>query len=269
MLNSFIKAWKEGQAAACLTADRASGRKLQLDFILSRLLRFGTLPEYNVLRSVRLSGGLNLHYRFNRGDLQSIREVWLDASYTLPFPLQPRTILDLGANIGMTSLWFQQRYRPAQLLAVECDPDNAAVTRLNYSSNHLPGEVLEAAVGASVGKALFQRSSTSNLGTLVSTTANALSDPRTIEVPTISLPDLLSQFEGQSVDLIKMDIEGAEESVFSSETEWLNQTQALIIEWHADRINPAPLIEKIIHHGFRHYPANTKHQTNLGAFLRV
>jgi FkbM family methyltransferase len=269
MLNSLINAWKEGRAVAGLTADRASGRRLQLDYILSRLLRFGKTPGYNALREVRLSGGSTLRYRFNRGDLQSIREVWLDECYALPFSLHPKTILDLGANIGMASLWFQQRYQPTQLLAVECDPDNAGITRLNFSSNGLPGDVLEAAVGASSGTAVFSRSTASNLGSLAPSPLASSNAANLIQVPMVSMGELISRFDQASVDLIKMDIEGAEEAVFSNHPEWLHQTKALIIEWHEDRADPAPLIQKIIQHGFSHHPANTEHQTNLGAFLRV
>jgi|SRR5579875_465611 len=45
-------------------------------------------------------GGVSITYRRNRGDLQSIREVFIDEAYRLPTGFAPRTILDLGANIG-------------------------------------------------------------------------------------------------------------------------------------------------------------------------
>lgn len=268
MFRSISHSLHEAYRGAFITRGMSSRYRIAADYILSRLLRFGKTPGYNAPRCVQFRD-VSVHYRFNRGDLQSIREVWMDECYKLPFPFHPKTILDLGANIGMASLWFQERYHPHQLLAVECDPDNAAVARLNFLDNQLPGEVLEAAAGATSGEVFFQRNSLSNLGTITPSKPCATSTPNLLKVPMFSMSDLIDRFDGQSVDLIKMDIEGAEGAILSADIDWINQTRALIIEWHDDRVDSTPLIEKIIQHGFKHYPANTRHQANLGAFLRA
>jgi hypothetical protein len=76
---------------------------------LLRLARLVPLPGRNRERRIRVRGGIELNYRLNRGDMQSIREVWMDECYRLPFELAPGRLIDLGANIGLTSLWFAHR----------------------------------------------------------------------------------------------------------------------------------------------------------------
>src|ERR1700686_4198016 len=63
--------------------------RLQLcgDFALSRLIRYTPRRIFNRVRQVDLRNGVTLRYRLNRGDIQSIREIWLERAYRLPFPI--------------------------------------------------------------------------------------------------------------------------------------------------------------------------------------
>jgi tRNA1(Val) A37 N6-methylase TrmN6 len=63
-----------------------------------------------------------LWYRWNRGDLASIREVFVLEGYRLPVGFVPRTVLDLGANIGLTSIWLANNFPLEHLIAVEPVP---------------------------------------------------------------------------------------------------------------------------------------------------
>src|SRR4051794_22115217 len=114
-----------------LTADVPSFLRFASDVFLSRLIGRVPLPNSNRDRAIRVRGGIELHYRLNRGDLQSIREVWIDEVYRLPFDVTPEVLVDLGANIGLTSLWLARRYGCRTVIAVEPSPDNARLARLN------------------------------------------------------------------------------------------------------------------------------------------
>src|SRR2546426_10747489 len=80
-----------------LTADTRSFLRFASDVFLYRLARVVPLPQRNVTRRIRVHGGIELHYRLNRGDMQSIREVWIDECYRLPFEVVPDRLVDLGA----------------------------------------------------------------------------------------------------------------------------------------------------------------------------
>ena len=95
-----------------------------------------------------LRDGTRLTYRRNRGDIQAIREIWLDEVYSPPREAQGLpNVVDLGANIGFTSVYLARRLRPACIVAVEPDPENARILRRNLEQNDIHSIVIEAAVG--------------------------------------------------------------------------------------------------------------------------
>lgn len=87
--------WNECQAALRFGGDAPSVVRLALDIVLYRVLRVIRLPNENRPRTIRLRSGERLTYRLNRGDIQSIREVFFGEVYRLPFSLQPRVVVDL------------------------------------------------------------------------------------------------------------------------------------------------------------------------------
>ncbi len=272
-MSALKHAWREGLDAARLAADGASACRLRADFLLSRLLRLGRLPGYNAGRTVRLKDGTTLRYRFNRGDLQSLREVWMEEVYACELPFEVRTVLDLGANIGLASIWLARHaqggqtqsnpVKPMQILAVEPVPLNARVACANFALNQVPGEVVCAAVGQQTGHAWFEQRTESNLGRLLDHDV-----PGALPVPVVGIRDLLSRFPEGRVDLVKMDIEGAEAKLLGSDTDWLSRVKALMVEWHDDRADSCPLIRNVEGAGFRHVPINIERQDNLSLFLR-
>ncbi len=52
-------------------------------------------------------------------------------------PVEPRRVIDLGANIGLVSLYFALRFPDAQIVAVEMMPENAAAIKRLASLNRL------------------------------------------------------------------------------------------------------------------------------------
>src|SRR3974390_3704537 len=122
-LNTFAR---DLRASVRLAADVRSRFRLGMDFALSRLI--GLLPrnQRNLMREVRLFGDIKIRYRLNKGDLHSIREIWFQEVYRLPFDSPSGVLLDLGANIGMTHVWLAKKFSFTQVIAVEPDPNNAA-----------------------------------------------------------------------------------------------------------------------------------------------
>ena len=253
-----------------MAANLHSAVRLRLDFLLSRLLKFGRLPGYNKARQVKFDG-MTVHYRFNRGDLQSLREVLIEQVYACDLPFTPQTLLDLGGNIGLFSLWFCPRVKPSQtqskqapfLLAVEPVPQNAVVAEANLRDNHIPGEVVCAAVGQITGEAWFDLRAESNLGCLSRDDV----PPQGMRVPVVGIRDLLDRFPEGRADLVKMDIEGGEEELLGRDTDWLGRVKALMVEWHDDRADSRPLIGNIEAAGFSHRRINAERQDNLSLFI--
>ena len=253
---------RELRGGFALAADVPSFARFASDVVLSRVLRFVPLPNRNRERKIRLRGGLELHYRLNRGDIQSIREVWMDECYRLPFDVAPDKVVDLGANIGLTSLWFAHRYGCSTVIAVEPSPDNARLARKNLEGNRIKAEVIEAAVGARDGTAYFEEAVDANMGHLGS-------EGRPVAV--ISMETLLRKLpSGAEVDLVKLDIEGGEGPLLQENLEWLRRVRSLIAEFHPEVIDYPAAIRAIEGQGFRYLPAHSAADfDSMDAFLRI
>jgi FkbM family methyltransferase len=246
-----------------LAADVPSFARIASDIVLSRLIRRVPLPNRDRERMIRVRGGLELHYRFNRGDIQSIREVWMDECYRLPFDLHPRHLIDLGANIGLTSLWYAHRYG-CSVTALEPSPSNARLARLNLERNRINADVIEAAVGPQDGTAHFDDAEDSNLGHL-----NAGQGGRPVTV--LSMETVLAKLpSGAEVDLVKMDIEGGEGPLLQENVGWLKRVRSIIAEFHPPVIDYPAAIKSIEEQGFRYFPAHSAADfDSMDAFMRT
>src|SRR5262249_22479783 len=150
---------------------------------------------------------------------------WVDECYRLPDGAEPKYIIDLGANIGMSSLWFAKRYSRAKVIAVEPSPDNARITRLNLETNAVNGEVIEAAIGPDDGTIFFNEGPESNVG--------RVSDKGGNPVKMVSMDTVLRALpSGSAVDVIKIDIEGSEARLLAKNLEWLDRVKSLVMEFH-------------------------------------
>ena len=119
-------------ASARLGADVRSRLRLIVDFTLSRVIGVVPITQRNRRRTVRFCDGVTIRYRLNKGDLHSIREVWFNEDYRLPFKHSSGILLDLGANMGMASVWLCKKYPFTEVIAVEPDPAKAELVRDNF-----------------------------------------------------------------------------------------------------------------------------------------
>jgi FkbM family methyltransferase len=195
-----------------------------------------------LVRVVRLKNGLRVSYRRDPGDLQSIREVLLQEVYRLPSGEQRKTIVDLGANIGLASTWLAKRYNAAKVIALEPDESNCLLTRENFIKNAVPGVVIEAAIGAKDGVASFQAGSASNRG--------RVGQPGR-EVTLLSMNSVFSNYgiDG-NINLLKIDIEGSELDLFTGDISWLHRIEEIIIEFHPTLVPYERLVRILIESGF-------------------
>lgn len=213
------------------------------------------------VRTISLRDGTTLRYRLNHGDLQSIREVWLGETYRLPMELGPiHTIVDLGANIGLTSVYLAGRYDVVRLIAVEPVPANVLLLRQNLALNQIDGDVIEAVIGRDDGVARFQDLPESNLGH-VSTEGR--------DVRSISMRTLLAHLGNADIDLLKIDIEGAERHLLTGDCSWLRRVRALMIEFHPPLVDSKQLAAIIESHGFLHIPAGSMRAHSTSTFVRA
>lgn len=164
------------------------------------------------------------------GDLFVLNEIFLGRVYRLPAAVLAgaETLVDLGANIGLTSLWLGSQIRPTKVVCVEPNARNIPLLRANLSALDAPALVVAGAVARESGSAYF-RARTEGWGGLLTPGPRGATE----EVPCFSMASILQMGELERVDILKIDIEGAEAQVLADGPEWLARVNTLIIEIHS------------------------------------
>ncbi|MCK6617534.1 MAG: FkbM family methyltransferase [Cyclobacteriaceae bacterium] len=174
-----------------------------------------------------------IHYRPGTADLTTFREIFLREEYNLDLPtsIKPKTIIDAGANIGFTSLYFSRLYPDAIIYSLEPEQGNFELLKKNVEgySNIM---AVQAALWNQNGTIEIADRGHGLRGFMVE---EASGKNQTMQA--ITLPSLILQHHITSIDILKIDIEGSEKEVFSGDTSWLRITKCLVIELH-DRMKP-------------------------------
>ena len=169
-------------------------------------------------------------YEFEYADAMTAWPQWDDIfvrsslAFDAPTP-QPR-ILDCGAHIGLASLYFKRQFPQARITAFEADPSLAAACRRNLSANGVHDvDVHSAAIWTSAGTVEFvcEGADSGAVAALEPPVAGA----RT-QVPAERLYNWLTE----PVDLVKLDIEGAEVPVLNDCGHRLRNVHAMTIDLH-------------------------------------
>jgi FkbM family methyltransferase len=148
-------------------------------------------------------------------------------------------ILDCGANIGISVLNYKRKFPGARITAFEPDPSICRVLRGNLERNGAADvEVIEAAVWTGAGEAAFM--STGTDGGRVD--LHPPSQPMGALVATVDLREYLNK----PIDLLKLDIEGAEYDVVHHVCGTLSNVANLVLECHIDQTTLAQF-SKLLH----------------------
>ena len=135
-------------------------------------------------------------------------------------------VIDCGANIGLSALYFAKHLPRARIVGIEPAADNVEIARRNTAHNPMI-EIVEAAVNDT---ATPLRIANPDAEKFAYRTEEAGSGG--IVVPGVTIPDLMQRHGARSSLIVKVDIEGAELALFRSNTAWLDTTRLLIAETH-------------------------------------
>lgn len=181
---------------------------------------------------VRFSG-IPLHFRKNSSDLEVFRQIFVKREYqncNLNGDL-PKIIVDAGCNNGFSMAYFKSKFPDATIIGVEPEKYNYLMAQKNTAS--FRSIFLE-------NKALWYETSTVQLHD-AGRGDYAFSIVRHGEVrstvDTITVDEIINKYHLNQIDILKIDIEGAEKDIFrSGDNGWLSKVRCIIIELH-DRID--------------------------------
>jgi FkbM family methyltransferase len=171
-------------------------------------------------------------------DLDVLKSLLLDGDYgDLRVRGEPDAIVDLGSHIGASLIAFHARWPRAKLLGAE--PDPAVFARLRENVRAL-GDVIvrNVAVAGQDGTVAFYVWRDA-WGSSMFPSERA---SERIDVPAVTLRELLRDAGVAHVGLLKLNIEGAELGVIRSFEDWPSVDQ-LVVEWHGEYLTPSELRE--------------------------
>jgi len=205
--------------------------------------RFGVLHGIRVLYKMLGSKGPPISvtipqsktpiiFRPGTSDVSVFEQVFVWDDYGLPFKLDPNLIIDGGANVGYASVYFANRYPGAQIVAVEPDNSNFELLLENTAgySNVSP---IQAGIWHKAASLRIENpNDDKSMFRIVE------SETQGGGISSVTIRDIMARWNATEIDILKLDIEGAEREVFSLDYEdWLGRVKLLIIELH-DRYQP-------------------------------
>jgi FkbM family methyltransferase len=142
------------------------------------------------------------------------------------------TIVDAGANIGTASMYFLENFPNARVFSIEPDPGNFSMMAKNvgsYGSRAVP-----------ICRALWPTNEELTLkygvfrdGGEWSTQVSSEKSTQGNKVSGVSVTELMNEYSLTEIDILKIDIEGAEKHIFnSSSAEWIAKVHCIAIELH-------------------------------------
>jgi FkbM family methyltransferase len=199
-----------------------------------RCRRIG-LPTVTWLTQTNLrQHGIRLFLRVGTSDYPILKQIFVEDEYA---PLKdlpnPQCIVDCGANVGYSSLYFARLYPQAHILAVEPDEENAAVFMLNLARYQDRVELLKSAVWSRPARLVIRHAPVTMEAAIG--VREALEEERE-DLVAIDMPTILDRVKNQYIDLLKIDIEGSERELFREPEchRWLPRVRNIAIELHDD-----------------------------------
>jgi FkbM family methyltransferase len=211
------------------------------------LQAYATLSLYYILGQTdrNTASVLGLTFHFTDFDLfyHLFEEVFLNQQYEFDFTTNHPHIIDAGANIGLTTLYYKFLYPASTIICFEPDRASFALLQKNIEGNGIKGvELHQAALSNATGKlTLHVRRDIEggDIGASVSQSYRSqYHDLSLIDDEIVKAVKLSTYLKKQPIDLLKMDIEGAESLVLPEIADYLPKIPALIMEFHQLPENP-------------------------------
>jgi len=170
--------------------------------------------------------------RSKTSDIPIFQQIFLDQEYNIQLDFDPKIIIDAGANIGLASLFFTNKYPNAKIISIEPEMSNFHLLEEN-TRNFDNIIILSHAISNISDQELYiVDKGYGNSGFMTESLAQPINKESEDLIKTISIDEIMNRYSYDYIDIVKIDIEGYEKELFQSNTDWLKYTKCLIIELH-------------------------------------
>lgn len=182
------------------------------------------------------------------------REVWGSHCYYIDLEENVSKIIDIGAHIGLATLYFAKQFPVAKIEAYEPNPVVLPLLEKNIFENFLDERVTihPQAVTLVGGSAVLYHESMSsdwqmNANLLGATWVGQPLPSQTV-IESVSLAEVI----GEGADIVKIDVEGAEHELLQCHSMIFGAVKHLLVEYHPQGIKKlSEMIERIEELGFK------------------
>jgi FkbM family methyltransferase len=182
--------------------------------------------------TIRINDGPNAYV--------GLKDIFVNRIYHFESRRPDPLIIDCGSNIGLSILYFVSTYPSSRVIGFEPDPTILPYLQENIALNGVHNaQLVHAAVSARPGITALHSDGTYGSCLARQASADAAPTASTYDVPCVRLRDYLTE----TVDFLKMNIEGAEWEVLEDSEDRLSQVQEMIIEYHH-----LPGLPRTLHH---------------------
>lgn len=178
--------------------------------------------------------GLKVNY-INRDEFKGLKdEIFNQKIYNTQLDTETPIIIDAGAHIGLATLFFKNKYPNAKIVSIEPNPISFELLQMNLTENQFEDvEIINKALDSKRRiQALYIDPTDDRWDSSASFIPGGWKggyNTRKIEVETITLSSVIAN---QEIDLLKLDIEGAEQRVLLETQEHLKRVKNIVIEFH-------------------------------------
>lgn len=199
-----------------------------------------------------------IHYNNKEAAISTFNEIFDDKYYLIKTNRESPLIIDGGANIGIATIFFKDMYPQARIICFEPDPNAFQVLSKNVEVNNLTNVTL---INAALAKdngiidfygQIHSKEPDARGNSIVEAWGLQRAVSNTIQVEAVKL----SSYINEPVDLLKLDIEGAEQQVLEEVQGKLHFVNQITLEIHqSDKIEAINCLDKILnilkHHHFK------------------
>jgi FkbM family methyltransferase len=173
-----------------------------------------------------------VYARQSTSDLGVFEQIFVHKEYSALDDMKFKVIVDCGAYVGYSTVYFLNKFPDSRVVAIEADGANFDVCKLNLSPYEHRVKLLHSAIWSRKADLVVVRGKYRDGREWASQVRECISG----EIADVRGRDLLSLIDDaglNEIDLLKVDIEGAERVVFKEDCEaWLRRVRNIAIELH-------------------------------------
>ncbi len=169
--------------------------------------------------------------------LHSLNELFVEEVYKFKSLKKRPLIIDCGSNIGLSIIYFKKLFPNAKIIGFEPDNDIYDIAKNNLNQFELDDvDLQQKAVWINDQPLIFAKKGSLSGHIVEKVTEN------TIMIQTVRLKDYLND----TVDFLKIDIEGPEFEILQDCKDLLRNVENIFVEYHSFAENPQMIGELLI-----------------------